>query len=229
MPGNREIFAAAMSQADSFRWDRQWAEAARQYQRALAEFPDDPGARRGLGYCSMQTRQWEAALTEYQRVLAQDATNVIALGKVAELYVILQRQSDAFHAYLALGDYYAAFAQAGRAEAAWQKAAQLSPEEPGPHERLAEHFRGKNDLTAALQEHLAAARGYIQRGELALARQHCEAVLLASPENKQAQKLLTRLSDSSSDSSAARRAIREELAAYTVMAAPDLSEGGVPL
>lgn len=223
------MFAAAMSQADSFRWDRQWAEAARQYQRALAEFPADPGARRGLGFCYMQTRQWEAALAEYLRVLEQDARNSIALGKVAELYVILQRRGDAFHAYLALGDYYAESAQAARAEAAWQKAAQLSPEEPGPHERLAEHFRGKSDFSSALREHLAAARGYAQQGELAHARQHCEAALREDPENEQARKMLARLSDSPPDSSATRKAIREELATYMVLAEPDLSDGGVPL
>jgi tetratricopeptide (TPR) repeat protein len=229
MPGNREIFAAAMSQADSFRWDRKWAEAARQYQRALAEFPSDPGARRGLGFCYMQTRQWEAALAEYQFVLEQDATNVIALSKVAELAVILQRSGDAFRAYLALGDYYAASAQAARAEAAWQKAAQLLPDEPGPHERLAEHFRSKNDLTSAIQAHLAAARGYIQRGELPQARQHCEAVLRDDPDHEQARKLLVSLADGSSDSSVTRREIREEAAAYTALEAPDFSEGGVPL
>ncbi len=229
MPGNREIFAAAMSQADSLRWDRQWAEAARQYQRALAEFPADMAARRGLGFCYMQTRQWEAALAEYQRVLEQDAANVIALGKVAELYVILQRSRDAYDAYLALGDYYAASAQAARAEAAWQKAAQLAPEEPGPHERLAGHFRGKNDLASAIQEHLAAARGYIQQGALAEARQHCEAVLREHPEDEYAQKMLAHLVGRSADPSAAKKAIREELAAYTVLAESDLSDGGVPL
>ena len=229
MPGNREIFAAAMSQADSFRWDRQWAEAARQYQRALAEFPADSGARRGLGFCYMQTRQWEAALAEYQRVLEQDATNVIALSKVAELSVILQRRADAFRAYLALGDYYADSGQPGRSEAAWQKAAQVSPEEPESHERLAVHFRSKNDLAAALQEHLAAARGYIQRGELARAREHCEEVLRTNPENTQATSLLADLSDGMPGSSPENKMIREASAAYLDAAVPDLSDGGVPL
>src|SRR5579885_882319 len=150
MPGNREIFAAAMSQADSLRWDSQWTEAARQYQRALAELPNDTGARSGLGFCYLQTRQWKAALAEYQRVLEQDATSVIALSKVAELYVTLQRRTDAFRAYLALGDYYAGDGQPARAEAAWQKAALQAPDELEPHERLASHFRSKKDRTAAL-------------------------------------------------------------------------------
>ncbi len=229
MPGNRDIFAAAMSQADSLRWDRQWVEAARQYQRALEEFPEDPIARRGLGFCYMQTRQWEAALAEYQRVLQQDAENVIALGKVAELYVILQRDREAFGAYLALGDYYSASGQPGRAEAAWQKAVQLSFAEPGPHERLARHFYSKNDFTSASQEHYAAAQGYVQQGDLAQARQHCEAALRIKPEYEQARKMLAHLVDSLSGSSMPKRMLREELAAYDIWAMPDRSEGGVPL
>ncbi|HLW00402.1 MAG TPA: tetratricopeptide repeat protein [Ktedonobacterales bacterium] len=229
MPGNREIFAAAMSQADSLRWDRQWAEAAGQYRRALAEFPADLGARRGLGFCYMQTRQWEAALVEYQHVLEQDAANVVALGKVAELYVILQQDKEAFRAYLALGDHYAETVQVARSEAAWQKAAQLSPDEPEPHERLARHFHEKRDLASAIKEHLDAARGYVQQGELEQARRHAEAALQANSGHEQAQKLLAYLEERLSGSLGTKRTIREELASYTVWAAPDVSEGGVPL
>src|SRR6266496_3474847 len=45
MPGNRQAFSTAMNAADRYRWDSQWAEAAQEYQRALAEFPDDAMTR----------------------------------------------------------------------------------------------------------------------------------------------------------------------------------------
>ncbi len=229
MPGNREIFAAAMSQADSLRWESQWAEAARQYQRALAEFPNDVGARSGLGFCYMQTGQWDAALAEYRRVLDLDATSVIALSKIAELYVLLHRRADAFRAYLALGDHYAQSGQPARAEAAWQKAAQQAPEEPGPHERLAAHFRSKKDLAAARQEHLVVARIYRQRGELAKVREHCEAVLRVDPGDGEAQALLVGLSEGISGLSPGTNAVRETPATYAVSTLPETSDEGVPL
>ncbi len=50
MPGNRQVFSAAMSAADRHRWDSHWAEALQEYQRALAEFPEDVTARSGLGF-----------------------------------------------------------------------------------------------------------------------------------------------------------------------------------
>jgi len=180
-----------MNAADRFRWDSQWAEAAREYQRALAEFPDDAMARGGLGFCYMQTKQWQQALNEYEYTLKRDHSNVIALSKTAELYGILNRRDDAYIAYLHLADLYSQAGQGARAEAAWQKAVQLSPNDPVPHERLAAYYLGKKDIAFMIQERLAAAQGYLQRNELSAARTQCEEVLRAAPHHKQAQQLLS--------------------------------------
>jgi len=165
MPGNRQVFSTAMNAADRSRWDSQWTEAANEYQRALAEFPDDAAARGGLGFCYMQTKQWQKALAEYETILERDPSNVIALSKTAELYVILNRRDDAYKAYLHLAELYSQAGQGARAEAAWQKAVQLSPASPEPHERLATYYLGKKDIALMIQERLAAAQGYLQRNE----------------------------------------------------------------
>src|SRR2546425_7291212 len=152
MPGNRQVFSTAMNAADRFRWDSQWGEAAREYQRALAEFPEDAATRGGLGFCYMQTKQWQPALDEYEHILRRDSSNVIALSKTAELYVILNRRDDAYQAYLHLAELYSQAGQGARAEAAWQKAVQLSPGNPEPHERLAAYYVGKKDIALMIQE-----------------------------------------------------------------------------
>ena len=180
-----------MNAADRYRWDSQWAEAAQEYQRALAEFPDDAMARGGLGFCYMQTKQWQQALNEYEYTLKRDPSNVIALSKTAELYGILNRRKDAYTAYLHLADLYSQAGQGTRAEAAWQKAVQLSPETPEPHERLAAYYLGKKDIAFMIQERLAAAQGYLQRNDFSAARLQCEEVLRADPSHIQAQQLLT--------------------------------------
>jgi tetratricopeptide (TPR) repeat protein len=180
-----------MNAADRYRWDSQWAEAAKEYQRALAEFPDDAMARGGLGFCYMQTKQWQKALDEYEYTLKRDHSNIIALSKTAELYGILNRRDDAYVAYLHLADLYSQAGQGARAEAAWQKAVQLSPGDPEPHERLAAYYYGKKDITFMIQERLAAAQGYLQRNNVTAARAQCEEVLYADASNKQAQQLLS--------------------------------------
>ncbi len=193
MPGNRQVFSTAMNAADRFRWDSQWGEAAREYQRALAEFPEDAAARGGLGFCYMQTKQWQPALDEYEHILRRDSSNVIALSKTAELYVILNRRDDAYQAYLHLAELYSQAGQGARAEAAWQKAVQLSPGNPEPHERLAAYYVGKKDIALMIQERLAAVQGYLLNNQMEAARMQCEEVLRADPMNTQARLLLSRI------------------------------------
>jgi len=193
MPGNKQVFSTAINAADRSRWDSQWNEAAHEYQRALAEFPDDATARGGLGFCYMQTKQWQEALNEYEYILNRDPSNVIALSKTAELYGILSRRDDAYRAYLHLADLYSQAGQGARAEAAWQKTVQLSPGSPEPHERLASYYFGKKDIALMIQERLAAAQGYLARSERGPARMQCEEVLRADANNILAQHLLAQI------------------------------------
>jgi tetratricopeptide (TPR) repeat protein len=193
MPGNRQVFSTAMNAADRFRWDSQWTDAANEYQRALAEFPNDAAARGGLGFCYMQTKQWPKALAEYEIVLERDPSNVIALSKTAELYVILNRRDEAYKAYMHLAELYSQAGQGARAEAAWQKAVQLSPANPDPHERLATYYLGKKDFALMIQERLAAAQGYLQRNENVAATMQCEEVLRVDSANTQAQRVLSQI------------------------------------
>jgi tetratricopeptide (TPR) repeat protein len=182
-----------MNAADRFRWDSQWTDAANEYQRALAEFPDDAAARGGLGFCYMQTKQWQKALVEYETVLERDPSNVIALSKTAELYVILNRREEAYKAYMHLAELYSQAGQGARAEAAWQKAVQLSPASPEPHERLATYYQGKKDFALMVQERIAAAQGYMQRNEQVAASMQCEEVLRVDSANTQAQRVLAQI------------------------------------
>src|SRR5947199_1423688 len=197
MPGNRQAFSTAMNAADRYRWDSHWAEAAQEYQRALAEFPDDAMARSGLGFCYMQTKQWQQALNEYEYTLRRDSSNVIALSKTAELYGILNRREDAYRAYLHLADLYSQAGQGTRAEAAWQKAVQLSPGNPEPHQRLASYYFEKKNIAQMVQQRLAAAQDYLLRNELAPAREQCEEVLRADATNAQAQQMLMHIQNKS--------------------------------
>ncbi|HET8911492.1 MAG TPA: tetratricopeptide repeat protein, partial [Ktedonobacteraceae bacterium] len=193
MAGNKELFSTAMNAADRYRWESQWEEAAREYKRALAEFPEDVMARGGLGFCYMQTKQWHQALAEYEYILNRDPSNIIALSKTAELYVILAQREDAYKAYLHLAGLYSQAGQGSRAEAAWQKAVQLSPDSPEPLERLAEYYFGKKDIGLMIQARLATAQAHLTQNNLVSARVHCEEVLRADGNNIQAQQLLKQI------------------------------------
>ncbi len=121
MPGNRQIYSAAINAADRYRWDSQWDAAMQEYQQAISEFPDDVTARGGLGFCYMQTKHWQDALSEYENVLKHDPGNVIALSKTAELYGILARREDAYVSYLHLAELYSQAGQGSRADTILKK------------------------------------------------------------------------------------------------------------
>lgn len=193
MPGNSQIFSAAINAADRHRWESRWTEAAGEYQKALAEFPEDTTARGGMGFCYMQMKQWQKALDQYESILKDEPSNVIALSKTAELYGILNRRADAYTAYMHLADLYSQAGQGARAEAAWQKAVQLSPDNPEPHERLADYYGEKKDLAATVQQRLAAAQGYLLQKDYEAARTHCEEALRLDNANVQAQQLLSQI------------------------------------
>ncbi len=212
MSGNQQIFSAAMSAADQYRWDSRWNEAAQEYKKALAEFPEDAAARSGLGFCYMQTKQWRQALAEYENVLERDPENIIALSKTAELYGILGRREDAYKAYMRLADLYAQAGQSARSEAAWQKSVQVAPNSPEPHERLARYYFEKKDIPAMIQQRLAAARTYLLRHEFEAARSQCEAVLWVDSANIQAQQLITQIADRASSAGNAGRSAKGSLA-----------------
>src|SRR5438034_9789117 len=118
--------------------------------------------------------------------MKKEASKINALNKTAELYGNLNRSGDAYQAYLHLADLYSQAGQGRRAEAAWQKAVQLSPGNPEPHERLASYYFEKKDIAQMIQQYLAAAQDYLLRNELAPAREQCEEVLRADGTNAQA-------------------------------------------
>ena len=193
MPGNSQIFSAAINAADRHRWESRWTDAGGEYQKALAEFPEDTTARGGMGFCYMQMKQWQKALDQYESILKDEPSNVIALSKTAELYGILDRRADAYTAYLHLADLYSQAGQGARAEAAWQKAVQLSPDNPEPHERLADYYGEKKDLAATVQQRLAAAQSYLLHKDYETARTHCEEALRLDNANARAQQLLSQI------------------------------------
>ncbi len=92
-----------------------------------------------------------------------------------------------------LAELYSQAGQGARAEAAWQKAVQLSSTNPEPHERLAAYYLGKKDIALMVQERLAAAQGYLLRNDGASAAAQCEEVLRVNAANVQAQRILSQI------------------------------------
>ena len=84
MARNQLLFDEAMQRANNLAWDARWQEAAREYERALAEFPDDLMAHLNLGMALLELDRLPDALTHYQHASTLAPDDPLPLQKVAQ-------------------------------------------------------------------------------------------------------------------------------------------------
>ena len=86
MTGNMDNFQQAMNQGHSAAWDQKWDQAAKFYQQALEEFPDDPGALTGLGFALFELEDYEQSIQNYIQVARLAPDDPFPLEKISQLY-----------------------------------------------------------------------------------------------------------------------------------------------
>ena len=106
MAGREDIYQKAMSEGHSAAWDQQWDKAAEAYQRALAEFPDQPKALTSLGLALFELQQYDDALAAYQHAAKVSPSDPIPLEKVAQLSERLGNLPQSIQAALTAAELY---------------------------------------------------------------------------------------------------------------------------
>jgi len=190
MSANKAVFQDALKKASNAAWDQRWDTAIKEYQRALAEFPDDISARSGLALALQESNHFEKALAEYKALAKLQPGDPIPLAHVAVLLERLNRRGEAADAYNQIAELYQNQKQMNKAVEAWRKASALEPERVEPHEKLAAAFAEAGHASAAAREWLALAKLAQRGGEFLRAQQYAERTLAVEPENTQAKFLL---------------------------------------
>ncbi len=193
MPANKNLYNDAMKKASNAAWDRKWEIAAREYRRALAEFPDDQPAHAGLAHVLKEGGKFEEALQEYQMLCKIQPGDPVPLAHTALLYEKLSRTEEATTTYVTLADMFLGQKQMNRAVEAWRRATALDPERIDVRERLIAAYQEAGHNSAAAQELTALAKIYQRRAEGGRAQSTAEQALMHDPENAQAKALLAEL------------------------------------
>lgn len=193
MPGNKKAYAGAIKKASTAAWDRQWVVAIREYQRALAEFPQDPTAHAGLSAALEGDGRFEEALNEYRvtRNLVPGDPNPIE--KTAALQEKLGHLDKAADDYLILGEILVGLKQNNKAIAAWKRAASLAPKRIDVHEKLFTAYKESGNERASAQELTALAMGHHSLGDDTRAQIMLQQALSIDPQNSQARALKAEL------------------------------------
>ena len=103
MAGNQAVFDAAMRRAQGYAFENQWDRALKEYQRAIAEFPNDGQARQNYAQALYRLQQYPQALEEYTGLLKVHPSDPFLLNRLAEINVAMGRRADARHLLPATG------------------------------------------------------------------------------------------------------------------------------
>jgi tetratricopeptide (TPR) repeat protein len=80
---SRLVFDEAIKKAHNHAWEGRWREAAQEYERAAAEFPDSPLAHLNLGMVYLQLGRKANALTHYLQASELTPEDPLPLEKAA--------------------------------------------------------------------------------------------------------------------------------------------------
>ena len=134
-------FGARMAQGSRLIESGQYAEATREFQRALGLFPDSAPAHSLLGLCRLRLKQPELARESLQRAVALDPQNLAALCNLGAEAVLERRYPEArayleravavdptfASAHFSLGNVLMFQGETGKARTALQRAFELDP------------------------------------------------------------------------------------------------------
>lgn len=173
-----------MQAAANAAWGQNWEEAISEYERALAEFPREAGALTGLGLAHTGAGHLEGALDAFQRASAITPSDPVLLERVGQTCEQLGRNEDAAVAYLASANNYLGQQQAAHlALDRWKDVVRLSPGNAEAHTQLLKYHQEQGQAREAVQECLALAHIYQDRGNVDYAFQICQHALKLDPHN----------------------------------------------
>jgi tetratricopeptide (TPR) repeat protein len=157
MAGRREIYDQALRQGSTAAWDQKWDQAIAAYQKALAEFPNEPVAMDHLALAYTQCGQLDLALNTYQELIRHDPQNPVFHEKVGDLLERRGRIAEAVQLRMSAAELYLNRHEATKAIENWFTAAQLVPEDMRVRSKLALAYERTGQQRQAVIEYIALA------------------------------------------------------------------------
>jgi tetratricopeptide (TPR) repeat protein len=157
MTGRQDLFDESMRLGHSAAWDLEWDRSIEFYRKALAEFPEEPGALTSLGLALIETGRTDEALAVYQQASEISADDPIPTEKCAEIFESIGDINQAIEHRDAAADRYVRQRNADKAIENWIHSARLDPENLAVRSRLALTFERLNRKREAAYEYLAVA------------------------------------------------------------------------
>lgn len=188
-------YQKAMSQGHSAAWDQTWEKAAKYYQQALAEKPDDAKALNSLALAYYELRDFEQSLKYYLQTAKVSPEDPIPLEKAATLFEALDRLELGADTALQAAELYLKIQDIDKAIENWSRAIGMNPQHLRAHSRLAIVYEKMGRKTQAVREYLHLASLMQHAGEMEKAVQSINRALKIAPQSEEAHQALVMLRD----------------------------------
>ncbi len=193
MAGREDVFQKAMNEGHSAAWDQAWDKAAAAYNKALAEFPDNPKALTSLGLALFELGKYDESLKAYQRAARATPDDPVPLEKIAQISEHLGDLKQAIQTSLKAAELYIKRQESDKALENWLRVTQLDAENNAAHSYLAMVHEKLGHKEQAVTEYLAVASLFQRAGDVDKATEmvgRALRLLPSSHEAKQAQTML---------------------------------------
>jgi tetratricopeptide (TPR) repeat protein len=190
MAGREDIYQQAMNEGHSAAWDQNWEQAASAYQKALAEFPDNPKALNAYALALYQLQHYEEALKMYMHVSQVSPEDPIAFEKIAQLNERLGNLRNAVPAALQAAELYLKVREVEKAIENWLRVVQVNPENINARSRLALVHEKTGQSHKAVTEYIALASLLQNSGNAQKAMEVIQHALQLEPNSTEASQAL---------------------------------------
>jgi tetratricopeptide (TPR) repeat protein len=194
MTGRRDLFDESMRLGHAAAWEMEWDHAIGYYRKALAEFPDEPGALTSLGLALLETGQLKEALPVYRRAAKINPHDPVPVEKCAEVFERLGQNKDAIDQRMLAAEMHIRLKDADKAIDNWTHVARLEPSNLRVRSRLALAYERMGRRRQAIYEYLAVAAILQQAGKREAAIESVQRALSLVPGDPEATRSLRLLS-----------------------------------
>lgn len=183
MAGSEAVFQKAMNEGHSAAWDQAWDVAAKSYQKAIDEFPENIKALNSLALAQYQLQRYDDALNTYIRVAQTSPEDAVAFEKIAQIYERQGRLNEAIQTAMQAAELYLKAREPEKAIENWLRVVQLNPENINARSRLAMIHEKTGQTRQAVNEYLALGSILQNNGNPQKAAELIERAGLLDPTN----------------------------------------------
>jgi tetratricopeptide (TPR) repeat protein len=189
LAGEKQAYEKAISAGLNLAWEGEWEKALAEYEKALAEMPDDPAVHSHMGLAYLELERFEPALEAYTKTSRLTPDDPAPLVRIATIHERLGKRHAAADAVFSMAGIHQRQRNWKEAIQAYQRAIQLHPDHLPARLALAEIYAQLDQPQRAVRAYLDLARKFQKQGQIDKALDQVRQAIEIDPRNPGARAL----------------------------------------